>query len=189
MSASRSRYHNHPDDMRGPCGCSEAVAAGTRTTVGMRGKCSHGEGAGQGSGMPAASMAEASGSSSGTRHAAAPSPKPGLGADLAFHLNLASTRKSPGTPSAGSGDSTVPLATAVGESWAGWFCSHSQGLPESVGSMWWEVAWRSKVGCHGFVASSLCQRENRALTLPTPPSLVYGRVANTVSRVSDLAES
>lgn len=28
--------------------------------------------------------------------------------------------------------STTPLATAVGESWAGWFYSHSQELPEAV---------------------------------------------------------
>jgi hypothetical protein len=131
-------------------------------------------------GTPVASKAEASSSSSGTRLAASPSFKPSLSADLAFHLNLASTRKSPGTQSAGSGDSTMPLATTVGESWAGWFYSHSQGLPETVGSTWWEVAWRSKVGCHGFVASFLCLREDRAYTLPTPPSLVYGKVANAV---------
>lgn len=117
-------------------------------------------------------VAEASGSS-GTRLAVPPSLKPSLGADLAFHMNLASTRKSPGTLSAGSGDSTMPLATAVGESWAGLFHSHSQELPETVGSAWWEVAWRSKVGCYGYVDSSLWLREDRACTLPTTPSSLW----------------
>lgn len=105
----------------------KAMEAGNRTTGRMGGKCNHGEEEEHefwGCLWP--TVAEASGSSSGTRLAAPPSLKPSLGADLAFHLNLASTRKSPGTRSAGSGDSTVPLATAVGESWAGWFYSHCQ---------------------------------------------------------------
>lgn len=50
------------------------------------------KGQGAGSGVPALLLAPRS-------------PKPGLGADLTFHLSLASTRKSLGTLSAGSGDS------------------------------------------------------------------------------------
>lgn len=111
----------------------KAMEAGNGTTGRMGGKYNHGEGEGHGFwGCLWPTVAEASGSSSGPHLTAPPSLKPSLGADLTFHLNLASTRKSPGTRSAGSGDSTVPLATAVGESWAGWFYSHSQGLPETV---------------------------------------------------------
>lgn len=72
---------------------------------------------------------KASGSNSGTCLAAPPSLNR---ADLAFHLNLARTRKSPKTLSAGGGDSATPLAAAVGKSWVGWFYSHSQELPETV---------------------------------------------------------
>lgn len=72
----------------------KAMEAGNRTTGGGREAQPWRRGRAWVLGTPVASMAEASGSSSGTCLAAPPSFKSSLGADLAFHLNLASTRDS-----------------------------------------------------------------------------------------------